>query len=184
MTDATAAQAWAVFQAAECLHDRAAVEAALDALAERIGQVLGDADPVVLCPMTGAVVFAGVLLPRLAFPLTLDYLHATRYAGALTGGALEWRARPVTPLAGRQVLVVDDVLDRGITLGAILEWCRAQGAASVHSAVLVEKAAAREVPVHADFVGLHTPDRYLFGYGMDWHGYLRNAPGIYAVAGS
>ena len=184
MTDATAAEAWSVFQAADCLHDRQAVEAALDALAADIGQVLGGSDPVLLCPMTGAVVFVGVLLPRLAFPLTLDYLHATRYAGALVGGALEWRARPATPLAGRHVLVVDDVLDRGITLAAILEWCRAQGAASVRSAVLVEKAAAREVAVQAEFVGLHAPDRYLFGYGMDWHGYLRNAPGIYAVAGS
>lgn len=181
MNAALAAQAWAVYHAADCLHDRGAVEAALDRMAADIGTLLGVRDPLVLCPMTGAVVVTGQLLPRLDFPLTLDYLHATRYQGTLTGGALEWRARPATPLAGRHVLVVDDILDRGITLAAILAWCREQGAASVHSAVLVEKSCPREVPVAADFVALHAPDRYLFGFGMDWHGYLRNAPGIYAV---
>jgi hypoxanthine phosphoribosyltransferase len=181
VTDTLAGAAWAVYRDAQCLHDAAAVQAAIRRLGGEITAALAGADPVVLCPMTGAVVFAGQLLPHLAFPLTLDYLHATRYQGALEGGALAWRARPATPLAGRHVLVVDDVLDRGVTLAAILAWCREQGAAGVRSAVLVEKDCPREAAVQADHVALHAPNRYLFGCGMDWRGYLRNAPGIYAV---
>lgn len=183
MTDARAGEASAVFRDAECLHDVAAVEGALDRLALEITAAMDTLAPLLLCPMSGAVVFAGQLLPRLHFPLELDYLHATRYRGTTTGGALEWRARPATPLIGRHVLVVDDVLDRGVTLAAILAWCREAGAASVRCAVLVAKECPREAAVDADFIGLYAPDRYLFGYGMDWHGYWRNAPGIYAVAG-
>jgi hypoxanthine phosphoribosyltransferase len=85
---------------------------------------------------------------------------------------------------GRQVLVVDDILDEGVTLAAIMDFLRGQGAARVRSAVLVEKLHERKSGLrHADFVGLQVEDRYVFGYGMDYKGYLRNAPGIYAVSG-
>jgi len=76
--------------------------------------------------------------------------------------------------------VVDDVLDAGITLAAIRQYCLEEGAQAVYSAVLLDKRLDVEKPIAADFVGLDVPDYYLFGYGMDYKGYLRNAPGIYA----
>jgi len=90
----------------------------------------------------------------------------------------------VTPLSGRVVVVVDDILDEGLTLTEILDWCRGAGAARVYSAVLVHKRHDRKPGLRrADFTGLEVPDRYVFGYGMDYRGYLRNAPGIFAVRG-
>lgn len=182
MSDALAAEAWAVYRAAECLYDAAAVDAAVHRLAGEVSAVLAGGNPLLLCPMSGGVVLAGHLLPLLDFPLEFDYVHATRYAGALNGGDLAWKVIPSTSLAGRQVLIVDDVLDRGITLAALVDFCRRQGAAGVHTLVLVDKQCRREAAIEADFVGLTAPDRYLFGWGMDYKGYLRNVPGIFAVA--
>lgn len=178
----TPEQAWQVFREADLLHDAGAMEAALDAMAVAISGRLADSNPLVLCVLTGAVVVTGKLLPRLQFPLELDYIHATRYGAATRGGTLDWVARPRTPLAGRTVLVVDDILDEGVTLHAIVDDLRGpQGCAAVHTAVLVEKLHERKSGLEADFVGVRVPDRYVFGYGMDYKGALRNAPGIYAV---
>lgn len=182
MSDALASEAWAVYRAAECLYDEATVRGAVDRLAGEVTAALAGRNPLLLCPMTGGVVLAGHLLPQLDFPLEFDYIHATRYAGALSGGELTWKVTPTAELAGRHVLIVDDVLDRGITLAALVDFCRREGAASVHTLVLVDKRCQRVADIEADFVGLATPDRYLFGWGMDYKGYLRNVPGIYAVA--
>ncbi len=177
----TAQQAFAVYANADRLYSESEVEAALERMAEAVSARLKDSNPLVLCVMTGGIVITGKLLTRLNFPLQLDYLHATRYRGATRGGALHWLARPATPLQGRAVLVMDDILDEGWTLAAILEECRAQGVSAVYSAVLVDKQRNRENGLRADFVGLPVEDRYVFGYGMDYHSYLRNAPGIFAV---
>ena len=93
---------------------------------------------------------------------------------------LTWILKPGTPLTCRTVLIVDDILDEGLTLEAIYQYCREKGAVSIYSAVLVDKILDRPKPVQADFVGLQTENYYLFGYGMDYKGYLRNASGIYA----
>lgn len=175
-------QAVQVYERADRLYSEAQVEAALDRLAADITGVLADQDPILLCVMQGGLVPAGKLLPRLAFPLQLDYVHATRYEGATQGGELRWVARPRRDLHGRSVLLIDDILDEGHTLAAIHEACRTLGAARVQSAVLVEKRHDRKAAYRADFIGLEVEDRYVFGYGMDYKGYLRNAPGIYAVA--
>jgi len=165
---------------AELLYDRTAVEAALDTMAADINRQLAAANPLVLCVVNGGIVVAGKLLTRLNMPLNLDSINASRYQNATNGGTIAWLATPVTPLSGRTVLIVDDVLDAGITLAAVHDYCLAQGAAAVYSAVLLDKALPAPKPIAADFVGLRVPDRYLFGYGMDYKGYLRNAAGIYA----
>lgn len=179
----TPQEAQQVYDEAECLFDRAQVEAAITRLAAAITQRLAGDNPLVLCVLNGALIPTGQLLTHLEFPLELDYVHATRYRGATAGGELNWLARPRTPLRGRSVLVVDDILDEGATLAAILDDCRRQGARQVLSAVLVEKMHDRKNGLQADFVGLQVADRYVFGFGMDYKEYLRNAPGIFAVKG-
>jgi len=178
-----AAEAEQVYRASDRLFDRDQVEGALDTMGRAISRTLGGTDPVVLCVMNGGLVPLGRLLTRLEFPLQLDYLHATRYRGDTVGGRLQWVRRNSTPLVDRVVLIVDDILDEGLTLAAIASYCGEAGAERVLSAVLVEKLHDRGNGFTADFVGLQVPDRYVFGYGMDYHGYLRNAPGIFAVAG-
>lgn len=172
----------AVAARAECLVTGAQMEAVLDRMAEAITAAVGDKDPLVLCVMTGGVIAAGRLLCRLQFPLRLGYIHATRYRNTTSGGLLEWRHRPSDAIRGQHLLVVDDILDEGLTLAAVVQACREDGAASVHSAVLVEKERSRTCDGHADIVGVRLPDRYLYGCGLDYRGYFRNADGIYAVA--
>lgn len=176
----TAQQAQQVLKEADCLYTAEQVEQAFDKLAELITQKLEHSDPLILCVMTGGVVPVGHLLPRLPFPLQLDYIHATRYKGKTVGGALHWHVKPEQSLEGRVILVIDDILDEGYTLKAIIDACRQAGAQEIYSAVLVDKQHDRKADIKADFVGLEVPDRYVFGYGMDYKAYLRNAPGIYA----
>jgi len=172
----------AVWSRAELLHSEEAVEAALDTMAQQIRRRLSESDPLLLPIMVGGMVMAGKLLPRLRFPLRLDYIHATRYRGQTRGGELHWIQHPHQPLTGQTVLLLDDILDEGITLAAIAAATRERGAREVLSAVLVEKLHDRGNGFAADFVGLQVQDRYVFGCGMDYKGYLRNAAGIYAVA--
>lgn len=186
MNDPMLPEVETVRREADCLFDREQVRAAIDDMAEKITAELRDHNPLLLCLMSGAMVIGGKLLPRLDFPLQLDYIHATRYHNQTNGSSeVQWIVKPRHDLAGRTVLIVDDILDEGITLHEVIRWCEAQGAARVYSAVLVEKHHDRRQPpeLKADFVGLDVPDRYVFGYGMDYKGYLRNAPGIYAVKG-
>ncbi len=168
---------------AECLYSLMDLEGALDRLAQDIQSLLKGPDPLlVLTVMNGGLVTAGHLLPRLSLPLEMDYVHATRYGHNQRGGeALRWLHRPETALAGRRVLIVDDILDRGLTLQAIAESAWAQGAQAVHTVALVQKQLAEPPAVEADFVGLTVPDRFVFGFGMDYQGLWRNAPGIYAL---
>lgn len=156
------------------------IDAALDRMAASITERLAGKDPLVLCVMTGAVFVAGLLLPRLRFQLRVDYIHASRYQGATRGGDIVWRYRPSDAICGQHILVLDDVLDEGVTLQQVVEACRADGALSVQTAVLVSK--ERHHACEADIVGVQVEDRYLFGYGLDYKGYFRNGDGIYAVA--
>jgi hypoxanthine phosphoribosyltransferase len=166
---------------AECVASAETVQAALDRLAGEIAPVLAGEFPLVLPVMGGAVVFAGQLLPRLNFLLEFDYLHVTRYRDKTRGGDMEWRVLPGKNVAGRTVLVLDDILDEGETLAAIRDKLMAMGAARVWSAVLTDKANGLAKPIRADFVGLEVPDRYVFGCGMDAYGLWRNLPAIYAL---
>lgn len=176
-----AIQAEQALQEADCLFTHTQVQSALDKMAQEIGVKLENRNPLVLCVMTGGIIPAGHLLTRLHFPLQIDYIHATRYRGETSGNHLQWLVRPTHSLRGRDVLIVDDIYDEGVTLSEIVEYCWAEGAAEVYIAVLINKLHDHKYPLKVDFVGLETPDRYLFGYGMDYKDYLRNAPGIYAV---
>jgi len=172
-----------VYEKSTCLFTTNEVEAALDRMAIKIHEKLHDQNPVLVCVMIGGLVPLGNLLPRLDFPLEVDYIHATRYRGDITGGDIHWKIKPSTNLSGRTVLIVDDILDGGVTLAAIIAEIKSLGAEQVLSAVLVDKYRKR-VPnglQQADFVGLEVDDHYIFGYGMDYHEYLRNAPGIFVV---
>ncbi len=172
----------AVRREADELYTPQEVSAALDRMAAEIETVVGGQDPLLLCVMTGGLVAAGELFTRLDGPVQLDYLHATRYQGTRGGDELKWITPPSQALTDRTLIVVDDILDEGLTLAAILRYCREQRARAVYSAVLVEKNHDRKHPdVQPDFVGLQVADRYVFGYGMDYHGYWRNLKGIYAV---
>jgi len=174
----------AILRRATLLADENTVASALDRMAAAISRDLAGRDPLVLVVMIGGLVPSAWLLQRLAFPLQVDYVHASRYRGGTRGHArIDWISRPRAEIAGRSVLVVDDILDEGHTLAAILDDCRARGAAEVRSAVLVEKQHDRRAEgVRADYTGLRMEDRYLFGCGMDYHEHHRQHAAVYALA--
>lgn len=169
-------------EGAELLHGRAVIEAAIGRMAGEIDQALAGTRPLLLVVMHGGMPFATQLALAMKLDLDLGYVHATRYRGDTRGRALEWKSVPSHPVAGRTVLIADDILDEGHTLKALREACLAEGAGAVYIAVLCEKRHGRRVAgLDADFVGLQVPDRYVFGYGMDMAERLRHLPGIYAL---
>jgi hypoxanthine phosphoribosyltransferase len=177
----TLLEAQQLLDQAECVASADTVQTVIDRLANDIAHNLAGQFPLVLAVMGGAVVFAGQLLPKLSFPLEFDYLHVTRYRGQTHGGEMEWRVLPGQNVVGRNVLVLDDILDEGETLAAIRDKLLHMGAAQVWSAVLTNKDNGLAKPIRADYVGLDVPNRYVFGCGMDAYGLWRNLPAIYAL---
>lgn len=172
-----------VLESADCLYSTTEVNQALDKMAKEITEKLQDTTPLILCVMTGALVPVGHLVTRLHFPLEMDYIHVTRYRGTNRGGDLHWLVEPRQSLENRTILIVDDIMDGGLTLQAIMDYCRQAKAKDIYTAVMVSKNRQREpgVDFEPDFVGVTTDDRYLFGFGLDYNEFLRNVPGIYAA---
>lgn len=172
-----------VFEEASCIYSKEAVEKALDKMALEITEAVSDAYPIFLCVVVGGMIPFGSLLTRMFFPLEINYIHASRYTGTV-GGELVWKAKPSCSLQGRTIVIVDDILDSGLTLCEIIKFCEAEKAKKIYTSVLVDKHHAREPQglQKADFTGLTVDGyQYVFGYGMDYRGYLRNAPGIFAI---
>lgn len=160
------------------------VSRAIERMAVQISAVLSGRCPVILPIMTGGMFTAVSLCRHLDFAYEVDFLQVGRYGTELTGGAIEWHVRPRVDLEGRTVLLVDDVLDRGVTLADVMREIRSSGVADLRVAVLVSKDIAHgDSRPAVDFVGLHCPDRYLFGCGMDYKGFWRGLPALYAIDG-
>ena len=177
----TREQALAVLDSADLICSAEIVAAAIDRVALEVSAELSERYPVVLSVMGGAIMFAGQLLPKLRFPLDLDYIHATRYRNTTQGHDIDWRVLPKADIKGRVVLVLDDILDEGRTLEAVRLKLLEMGVTEFYSAVLAVKETGQPKPIHADFAGLSLPNRYVFGCGMDVKGLWRNLPEIYAL---
>ena len=170
-----------ILAGAELVYSAETVAAAVSRVAAEITEKLGESNPLLLCVMSGGVPFAGQLMTQLHFPLDFDYMHVTRYGQETSGGALSWRSAPWTPVKGRTVIILDDILDEGLTLAAIVERMKELGATACYTAVATDKLNGKQKPLKADFVALTVPDRFVFGYGMDVRGKWRNLPAIYAM---
>jgi hypoxanthine phosphoribosyltransferase len=167
---------------ADRLYDLSQIDQALTAMAVDIEEYYRDKNPIVIGVMNGAIVTLGHLLPKLHCLLEVDYCHATRYGAKMVGGDIRWLAAPHKSLQNRYVLLVDDIFDEGITLQHIADYCLAQGAVEVKAAVLLEKQHVRKVDnFTVNYSALTVEDRYVFGFGLDYEGQYRNAPGIFAI---
>ena len=171
-----------LLERSEVVYDKAAVEAALDDMARVINAHYGEQPIVLMGVMTGAILPMAWLATRLTMPMTMDFVHATRYRGGLHGHELEYRVPPRLNLEGQHVLVVDDIFDEGNTLAAIKGSVEKRKAASVKLAVLVRKDHDRGLPRdYVDFVGLDVPDVYVYGCGMDAYEEWRHLDQILAL---
>lgn len=159
------------------------VNTAIDHIAVQLQQQLREQACeaiMLLCVMRGGLYLAGQLMARLTLPARIDYLQANRYQGT-AGHEIVWSKQPELDLRDQTVVIVDDILDEGITLAEVVRFCHAAGAAQVLTAVLTEKDNGLQKPLQADVVGLVVPNRYVFGCGMDVYGWWRNLPEIRAL---
>jgi hypoxanthine phosphoribosyltransferase len=186
MQDFHYARARTLLEHAEQIVSPEEVQAAVRRVADELNQRFGDPEeqafPLVLGVMGGAVVFTGNVLPQLTFPLEFDYIHVTRYGDEDRGGQVVWKVIPRQSVAGKTIIVLDDILDEGETLAHVKQRLLEMGAKEVIVAVFTDKDIGRTKPVQADIVGLTIPNRFVVGYGMDVYGYWRNLPGLWAVS--
>lgn len=171
-----------ILEQSDRLYDMTEIDAALDRLAVSLTRDYVDKDPLILCVMNGSLMTTGHLLAKLAFPLEIDYIHASRYGENTVGGEMTWFHRPVTPLIRRDVILVEDIVDQGHTLAGLRAYCLEQQVKSVTCVTLLNKVEVEKSCESPEYVGLTVKNRYVFGFGMDYKGYWRNLPGIYAVS--
>lgn len=164
------------------LVDRETIAAAVRRVAEGVLDDLHAPELTVMAVLNGALIFTADLVRHLDVPLRIETVRAKSYRGAGTAaGALTLRMDDVTRLAGRHVLLVDDILDTGRTMQRLRAEVAAQEPASVRIAVLLDKPSRRAVDIEADYVGIELPDVFVVGYGLDFDERWRNLPDVHAL---
>lgn len=140
--------------------------------------------PVVLSVMSGSLMFSSDLMRHIDFPIDFDYLAISRYRQFLHPDDLQWLVYPRIPLQGRRVLLLDDILDQGVTLKSIYDWLLNQGVEGIKIAVLCQRHKEIDMGISADYIGTTIyDDSFVFGYGMDIYGFWRNLPALYCYDG-
>jgi len=151
-------------------------------LAAQLAEEYADSEPVVLGVLKGCFIFMSDLVRRLDLPVEIDFVRLASYgASDISSGKVEMSTPPSLPLEGRPVLVVEDIVDTGLTLSWLKEYLKSLGPSSVRFCVLVDKAERREIDFEADYVGFHVPKGFLVGYGLDFDERYRFLPGIYEI---
>jgi len=173
-----------IHQSADLLFDSQAVDQGIAELAAKVAKDCEKGFPLVLCVMNGGLYLTGQLLRHWDFPMTVDYVHATRYRLATLGKDVLWKAYPQNEIKGRHVIIVDDIFDQGYTLEEVKSYCLKHGAVKCSSVFLIRKTHDRKTAnIQPDYVGLECGDCYVYGVGMDLNGYFRNLSSIHFVAG-
>lgn len=153
-------------------------------LGRQISEVYADIDTplVIVVILKGATVFAADLLRSLSIPAELEFVRASSYpTGTSSNGRLRLAHMVEGPLVGRHVLLVEDIIDSGVTVTAIEKRIKRMSPASVRLAGLLDRPARRQVAVKIDFTGFVIPDRFVIGYGLDYAGLYRELPDIYSL---
>jgi len=171
-----------VHETADLLFDETTVDRAIAELAARVQSDLGRDHPLLLCVMNGGLYLTGQLLRHWEFPLTVDYVHATRYRLATLGKDVLWKAYPQNEIRDRNVIIIDDIFDQGYTLEEVTSYCLKHGATKCSSVFLMRKTHPRTTcDVSPDYFALECDDCYVYGAGMDLNGHFRNLSSIYAL---
>lgn len=156
---------------------------AVDRLGLAIRECYGQRELTVVIALQGALVFAADLIRRLDMPVRLRTVTARSYRGsATTAGSLQLDLSELGEVRGRDVLVVDDILDTGRTMSSLVRALQELSPTSLRSAVLLDKPSRREIPMVADFTGFEIEDHFVVGYGLDHDGLYRNFPFIVALS--
>jgi len=153
-------------------------------LGRAIARDYARANPVLVGVLQGAVPFVADLMRRLPIDVTVDFVRASSYgAGTTTSGTVRLAVDLTVDIADRDVLIVDDIVDTGLTLAALKRTFEARGPRSVRACVLLDKGGRRQADVGIDYVGFAIPNVFVVGYGLDYDGLYRNLPHVAALDG-
>jgi len=154
------------------------VSARVEELAATIEADFAGKEPVLLGVLQGAVPFLADLTRHLTPRVDIDFLSLTRFGSE---GRVAISVDSATPISGRHVLVVEDIVDTGLTLAYLLGLLETRGPTSLTTVTLLDKRSRRIVDVPLRYRGFEVGDEFLLGYGLDWEGRYRNLPGLWAV---
>jgi len=152
------------------------IAARVAALGAQIARDYAGRDPHLVTILKGSLPFMADLMRAIEMPLTVDVMGVSSYSGTQSSGETRVTKDLDDSIEGRHVLVVEDVIDTGLTLGYVLRNLRQRAPASVRVVTLLDKPARRGAPVEADYVGFTVPDHFVVGYGLDWNQRYRNLP--------
>jgi hypoxanthine phosphoribosyltransferase len=166
----------------EILISRDEIAKAVNRLAREIKRDYQGKQPLLIGVLKGSFVFMADLIRRLDLPLELDFVRLSSYGAAReSSGNVRVVQRLKTPVKGRDVLVVEDIVDTGITTSFLLDYLRKRNPASLKLCALTDKPSRHKVPVSIDYLGFIVPDKFIVGYGIDFDEKFRYLPHIYAL---
>jgi hypoxanthine phosphoribosyltransferase len=169
-------------EVARVLYERDDVRRRVAELGRTIADDLAGREPVLVTVLKGGAMFLADLMRAVELPVEIHLMAISRYGGAEESlGRVQILLDVDADLAGRDVLLIEDIVDTGLTSRYLLSALRARGAASVELCTLLDKVARRIVPVHPRYVGFECPDAFLVGYGLDFQERYRNVPDILQV---
>jgi hypoxanthine phosphoribosyltransferase len=161
------------------LLSRAEIASAVDRLAAEISRDYSVKNPLFIGILKGSFIFLADLVRTLDFPLELDFIRLSSYgSGRESSGAVRVVQGLRSGVKGRHVLVIEDIVDTGITVAYLLDYLKKKRPASVRLCALLDKPSRRRVPVEIDYLGNTVPDKFLVGYGLDCDEKYRNLPDI------
>mgnify|MGYP003646143212 CR=1 FL=1 len=159
------------------------IQTAVENMGLELETRIRDKDAIFICVMNGGIIITSDLLRSIDCDVRLDYLQVARYRDKTVGGSLHWLKEPQLSLENQTVVLVDDIYDEGYTMEELVSYCKRHGAKEVITAVLLlKRKSTPQVDLKPDIFGLEVNDRYVYGYGMDYKGYLRNVSAIYAIS--
>ena len=157
------------------------IQKAVQRVGDAINEDLADTDPLFICVLNGAFMFAGDLMKIVNIPCEITFIKLSSYEGTYTTGVVKEVFGLNESVVGRNVVVVEDIVDTGITMEKIITSLQAKGAASIKVATFLQKPEALQRDVHVDYVAMKIPNEFIVGYGLDYDGYGRNLKEIYTV---
>ena len=164
------------------LFTRDEIAATVNRLAAEIRRDYLTKHPILIAVLKGSFMFLADLIRRLDFPLEVEFVRLSSYGrGKESSGKIKLAQRPQAKVKGRHVLVIEDIIDTGLTAGFLLDYLGQKKPASLKLCVLTDKPARRQTPVNIDYRGLTVPDKFIVGYGLDWDERFRHLPDIYVM---
>ena len=168
----------------QILFNRQEIEATVSRLAAEISQDYHDRHPLLIGVLKGSFMLMADLIRHLDFPLEVDFIGLSSYGkGRQTSGKVKVVHELSTPIKGREVLVIEDIIDTGLTVSFLLDYLRKKKPASLKLCALTDKPSRRRVPVTIDYLGFTVPNKFIVGYGLDWDEKFRNLPDICFLEG-